>query len=126
MPVLLAALALAAGPAPAAPTAPTPVVASYCSRSGDLCFGIRRKQGAIFLDIDTFERYFTRYRLCVLGPTGKPACRSFPIRRRARLYGSSVRWNTNFPRLGPGLYRVTWKLGAQRLGPTLRFRVRPA
>lgn len=119
-------LALAAGPAQASPAAPTPVVASYCSGSGDLCFGIKRKQGAIFLDIDTFERYFTRYRLCVLGPTGKAACRSFPIRRRGRLYGSSVRWNTNFPRLGPGLYRVTWKLGAQRLGPTLRFRVRPA
>jgi hypothetical protein len=96
---------------------------SYCSRSGDLCYGIVRSGGTVSLRITTFARYFPRYRLCVQSPGGATTCRSFPIRRQGRLYGSTVIWYANFPRRGPGLYRVTWRLGAERLGPTLSFRI---
>ena len=120
-----AALVLAttfAAPAGGAAPIPGKALATYCSPSGDVCFGVFRRDGTVFLDVTTFARYFTRYRLCVDGPIGREVCKSFPIRKRGENYASSVRWNTNFPREGPGRYRVTWKLQA-RLGPTLSFRL---
>jgi hypothetical protein len=123
--IVVTAVLLVAGGAAAAEAAQRPTrIASHCSESGDVCYGIFRRDGAVFLDITTFARYFERYRLCVVGPRGRVACRSFPIRRQAQLWGSSVRWHTNFPREGPGRYRVTWRLGSRPLGPALTFRVR--
>ena len=121
--VLLATpFAVAAGGA-----APIPgkAIAAYCSPSGDVCFGVFRRSGVVYLDLTTFARYFGRYRLCVDGPVGREVCKSFPIRKRGANYGSSVRWSTNYPREGAGVYRVTWKL-QQRLGPTLKFTLREA
>ena len=112
--VLLAVAALA-------PSADAPV-ASYCSRSGDLCYGIARRDGAVVFKLDTFARYFNRYTLCVRAPDARTRCGSFPIFRRGTLYGSTVRWARNYPNAGPGVYRVSWRLGTQPLGPTLRFR----
>ncbi len=114
---LAAAVLLAIPPAASARS-------SYCSRSGDLCYGVMRPSGAVVLRIDTFARYFARYRLCVTDPSGRRSCRSFPIRRRGRLYGSSVRWSRNFPQRGPGVYRAAWFAFRSRLGPVLTFRVR--
>jgi hypothetical protein len=38
--------------------------------------------------------------------------------------GWIVRFARNYPNVGRGLYRVTWKqLGGNPLGPTLRFRL---
>ena len=96
-------------------------IKAYCSPSGDLCFGIFNRSGAVYLEIDTFARYFARYRLCVRGPSSSEICKSFPVRRRGRLWVSSVQWYRNFPSEGTGEYRVTWKRAASRLGPTLRF-----
>jgi hypothetical protein len=45
-----------------------PGASSYCSPSGDLCYGVVRRRGAIVLRIDTIERYFARYTLCVRPP----------------------------------------------------------
>ena len=97
-------------------------VASYCSSTGDLCFGIVRKNGALYLDITTVAQYFTRYKLCVKPPEGATTCRSFPIRSKGQFYKSSVLWHRNYPNRGPGRYRVTWKL-QQPLGPILSFRL---
>ena len=119
MEVLLATLVLLA-----APEAKPYRIAGYCSPSGDLCYGIVRRDGAVFLEIDTFARYFSRYRLCVDGPRGGNVCRSFVIRRRGRLFGSRVRWHTSFRGEGAGTYRVRWRLGGEPLGPPLRFRLR--
>jgi len=96
-------------------------IKAYCSPSGDLCFGIFDRSGAVYLEIDTFARYFARYRLCVRGPSANEICRSYPVRRRGQFWVSSVQWYRNFPREGAGEYRVTWKRAASRLGPTLRF-----
>ena len=101
----------------------TKPVASYCSGTGDLCLGVIRKDGALYMEITTFAQYFVRYSLCVKPPTGATTCRSFPIRRRGQLYESSVLWHRNYPNRGPGAYRVTWKL-QQPLGPTLTFRLK--
>ena len=112
---VVAALALPAGSA----AAPVPVK-TYCSASGDVCFGIFRKGGAIFLDLTTAARYFERYTLCVRPPRGAVTCRTFRIRRSGVLFASSVRWHTSFPARGAGTYRVTWRLQAP-LGPSLAF-----
>lgn len=117
----LVALALmASGPTLGSSERAEPV---YCSASGDLCFGIRGRGVTVVLTITTVERYFARYRLCVRPPRGATTCKSFPIRRSGRTYGSTVRWRAHFPNRGPGRYRVTWRLGANRLGPTLAFRL---
>ena len=117
-------IASAAVPAAAGGAAPKPVtVASYCSSTGDLCLGIFRKQGAIFLDLRAAARYFDRYSLCVRTPKGRTSCREFRLRRDGVFFASSVRWHTNFPAAGRGRYHVTWRLRAP-LGPSLTFVLR--
>jgi hypothetical protein len=96
--------------------------APYCSPSGDLCYAVVRRQGQIVLRIDTIERYFPRYTLCVTSPRGRRACGSFPIFRNRSLWTSAVRWQRQFPDHGPGRYRVSWRLGSRPLGPALTFR----
>jgi hypothetical protein len=112
-------------------------IASYCSPSGDLCYGIVDRSGAVYFELSTAARYFGRYRLCVRlvesplhggKPDDSPAwaerCGSFPVfRQRGSVWGSSVKFARQYPNLGRGTYRVTWKLGADPLGPSLRFRL---
>ena len=117
--VLLLALVWSLGPAAPAPR----TVASYCSPTGDVCYGAIDRSGAVYLELTTFAKYFGRYRLCVRPASRGETCRSFPVRRRGQQWGSSVRWYRNFPAAGPGVYRVTWKLGTRPLGPALRFRL---
>lgn len=124
----LAVLALATGAALSSPptaatgVAPKPI-ATYCSPTGDLCFGVFDRSGAVSLELTTFARYFARYHLCVTPPRGTATCKSFPVRESGRLYASRVRWHRNFPARGPGQYRVAWKLGGALLGPRLGFRL---
>jgi hypothetical protein len=98
-----------------------PGASSYCSPSGDLCYGVVRRRGAIVLRIDTIERYFARYTLCVRPPRGRNVCGSFPIFRNGPIWTSAVRWQRQFPNAGRGRYRVTWRLGGSPLGPSLAF-----
>lgn len=106
-----------------APGASAKTVASYCSPSGDLCYGVMDRGGSIRFELTTFARYFGRYGLCVRRPDGVQRCGTFPVLRSGRFWGSSVRFRRQFPGGGSGTYRVTWRLGTQALGPTLRFRV---
>ena len=105
-------------------------IASYCSSSGDVCYGIFNRSGKVYLRITTAARYFRRYRLCVrLLPPGSGAdlvlrCGSFPVfRQGGGTWGSSVNYARQYPVTNAGRYRVTWKLGATRLGPPLSFRL---
>lgn len=95
---------------------------TYCSQSGDVCYGIVRRSGALYLELTTFEKYFSTYRLCVTPPGARERCRRYAVRRQGRLYGSIVRWYGNFPMRRRGVYRVAWKLRAP-LGPALRIRL---
>ena len=51
----------------------TEAIASYCSSSGDICFGVFNRGGRARLKITTAARYFSRYTLCVtrLPPGGR-------------------------------------------------------
>jgi len=121
--VLVVALA-AAGASASSSAARPKTLAAYCSSSGDICFGILNRSGAVYLDLSAFARYFERYRVCVRPPGGAArSCRTFPLRPRGRVWGSSARYGRWFPVGAPGVYRVTWSLGSDPLGPTLRFRL---
>jgi hypothetical protein len=121
---LLAAALVAADIAASSGAAPPrKVIRSYCSSSGDLCFGVINKSGAIYFELTTAARYFSRYRLCVRPPTGSWRCGAYPMRQRGDFARSSVRFAGGFPYRGAGIYRVRWSLGGQPLGPTLRFRL---
>lgn len=119
----MAALVALSGVASHAHAAKPRTIASYCSKTGDLCFGILNRSGAVSLEINTFAKYFDRYILCVKPPRRVATCRSFPVRRLGQSYVSRVRWYRNYPARGPGVYRVTWRLGPSRLGPSLTFRL---
>ena len=125
--VVVAAFTVAASTAPAA--APSlRRIASHCSPSGDVCYGIFTRNRVVLLRISTAAHYFSRYTLCVKGPGGGAAgyvrCGSFPVfRQSGSTWGSTVRHARQYPVVGPGTYRVTWMLNGQALGPTLRFRL---
>ena len=128
--MVLAILVLAGGLGAVAgsQTAQQPrTLASYCSPSGDVCFGIINRGGAVYLELTTAAHYFDRYRLCVRPPGGGAAgllrCGSFPVFHRGPVLASSVKYARQYPIPGPGTYSVTWRLGTRTLGPTLRFRL---
>jgi hypothetical protein len=106
-------------------------IASYCSPSGDVCYGVFNRAGKVYLRITTAAHYFARYRLCVrLLPAGAGGgehalrCGSFPVfRQGGGTWGSSVNYTRQYPITNPGRYRVTWGQGATRLGPPLYFRL---
>jgi hypothetical protein len=121
--VLAAVLATTAVTASsAAAPAPRKVIASHCSASGDVCYGIVSRSGAVYFELTTAARYFLRYRLCVRPPAGAARCRPYSM-RPGRMWMSAVKFGGQFPHSGRGVYRVTWRLGSSPLGPTLRFRL---
>lgn len=98
----------------------------YCARSGDFCTqAIKSSKNVIHLVLrsPTLEG---RYTLCVTRPGGGKECRFFTLRRSGDRFVSQVRWGANFSSGGIGRYQVTWKLGPDKLGPTLGFRVADA
>jgi len=110
----------------AAFTTPVRTVASYCSPSGDVCYGIFKRGGKVSLEITTAAKYFNRYTLCVrrTRPAAPQRCGSFPVfRQGGSIWGSRVNYARQFPVKSPGRYRVTWKLGSGPLGPALQFRL---
>ena len=105
-------------------------IASYCSPSGDVCFGVFERHRRAYLRITTAAHYFGRYTLCVRflppGPSADNAlrCGSFPLfRGSSGTWVSSVNYARQYPVTRPGRYRVTWKSGGQALGPSLSFRL---
>jgi hypothetical protein len=125
---LLLGLLVALVAAPGASPATVRTLAGYCSPSGDVCYGIVDRGGDIRLELTTAARYFGRYILCVKPPGGGAAglrrCGSFPVfRAGGGTWASSVRLRRQFPASQAGVYRVTWRLDTQPLGPTLRVRL---
>jgi hypothetical protein len=127
---LLAVLSTSLSAAARTTASPGTTIASYCSSSGDVCYGIFNRSGKIYLRITTAARYFGRYNLCVrlLPPGSDPAhaqrCGLYPVfRQGGSTWGSSINYARQFPIKNPGRYRVTWKLGSSALGPPLTFRL---
>ena len=130
LPVLILVLTTATSSAAASPATRSKTIASYCSSSGDVCYGIFNRSGKVYLRITTAARYFKRYKLCVrLLPPGSDGshaqrCGSFPVfRQGGSTWGSSVNYARQYPLTFAGSYRVTWKLAGGALGPSLRFRL---
>jgi len=121
---LVAALAAALVAAVAADASRQTRVKSYCSPSGDVCYGIFKTGDGIYsFRLTLAAKYFARYRICVL-PLGQQArCKSFPVKKTGAGWGGTVIWQRNYPVRGPRGYRVTWRQGphARRLGPSLTF-----
>jgi hypothetical protein len=113
--VLAAAIgAVAAAPASAAST--------YCSPSGDLCYGAMANP-PVRLNITLMAEYFKRYRICVTGPDGERDCKRFRIRQvNNGLWVGKVRWARHFPNRGRGTYKVRWFGLGEALGPPVTFR----
>jgi len=56
------------------------------------------------------DRYFRRYRLCVMPPDGSLSCDVFRVPPPQHGYFSSmVTWNRHFPNHGPGQYSARWR-----------------
>lgn len=122
MRLVLATVCLAAVACASATAAPSGRIASYCSASGDSCYGIFKDRGDVIrFQLTLAAKYYNRYRICVKPPPGRrgaTTCRSFPVKKMGPVYGGAVIWDRNFPRSGPrGRYRVTWKPGVQAVGP---------
>ena len=119
---LVVALAVAV---PASIGAPAKALTSYCSPSGDVCYGIFKRGGKVSLEITTAAKYFNRYMLCVrrIRPAAPQRCGSFPVFRQG---GSTWGWRVNyarqFPAKFPDRYRVMRELGSGPLGPALQSR----
>jgi len=104
-----------------APAANQTRVKSYCSRTGDVCYGIFKSGSVYSFRLTLAAKYFQRYRICVR-PLGEQAkCKSFPVKKTGPAWGGTVIWQRNYPVRGPRGYRVTWRQGATRLGPPLTF-----
>ena len=104
--------------APAVATART----TYCSPSGDLCYGALDKGSMVSLRLTLMAGYFTRYRLCVTAPDGTRDCRRFRLHRIEHgMYDSKIRWARHFPRRGPGRYHARWRYAGGVLGPRVSF-----
>jgi len=96
-------------------------VKSYCSGTGDVCYGIFRTGSVYSFRLTLAAKYFGRYRICVR-PLGEQAtCKSFPVKKTGAAWGGTVVWQRNYPVRGPRGYRVTWRQGTTRLGPSLTF-----
>src|SRR5439155_638750 len=64
--LLVLALPSVASARPFAERATT--LASYCSPSGDVCYGLIRRNGVVGAELTTAAHYFNRYTLCVRPP----------------------------------------------------------
>jgi hypothetical protein len=118
----LVALVASLAVAPLALSADQARVASHCSSSGDVCYGIfKNDEGAVRFQLTTAAKYFRRYRICVRPLGQKTTCKIFRVRKIGANWGGKVSWQKNFPMAGPRRYRVTWWQRGHRLGPSLNF-----
>jgi hypothetical protein len=95
---------------------------SYCSKSGDVCYGVVPNTIPAKLQITTAARYFAKYRLCIASANGQRECHRFKMRKgSAGTYYSTVSVPAHFQFLGRGKYRATWYAGGSKLGPAVSF-----
>jgi hypothetical protein len=98
-------------------------IASYCSPSGDICYGILNRGGHVVLQITTAAHYFNRYTLCVTrlprssSPEHAQRCGAVPVlRQRAGTWGSSVSYTRQYPVLPPDASRSCGSVWEGRSG----------
>ena len=116
---LLAALAAVAAILPATALARS----SYCSTSGDVCYGVVKNSSPVKLRIVIAARYFSHYRLCIKAPKNRGTeCHRFSVHKAARgSFASTVVWPKHFKYYGKGTYHASWSTGGSSLGPAVKF-----
>jgi hypothetical protein len=115
LPLLLILLGALALPAPAAARS------SYCSASGDVCYGLSSGSDPK-ISLGLAAKYFDKARICVSPPSGNRTCGTFAVKRYGSIYGVRVRWSSKFPNKGKGTYKVKFYNGADSLGPAVSFK----
>ena len=123
--LLVTALALTMVPAGmTTASADVRVLDAYCSPSGDYCTLILKKDRRIVFTVRAFADYFGTVTTCVTKETR--VCRSRSPREGDNgIYRWSIRWQSNYPREGAGIYTVRWLAeSGDRIGPALHFRRR--
>jgi hypothetical protein len=95
---------------------------SYCSASGDICYGVTTSGGKVKLQVTLQANYFLDYKLCVTPPTGKRTCITDKVKKAKHgSWAATVTWNSKFPDAGKGTYKAKWYAG-QSLGPAVTFK----
>ena len=114
--VLLALLAFAA---------PAAARSSYCSPSGDFCYGLSDERDPK-ISLNMAARYFPKARICITPPDGaERTCKTYKVKDLGPIFGVRVRWSAKFPNHGPGKYRVKFYSAgstSEGLGPSVSFR----
>jgi hypothetical protein len=114
---LLALAASAAAIVPAGASARS----KYCSKTGDVCYGVVKNTSPTRLQITTAAKYFARYRLCI-SANGRRECHRFRMHKGAAgTYHSTVNLGKHYQYLGPGQYKAAWYAGGNKLGPSVTF-----
>jgi hypothetical protein len=116
-PLAVAAAAVAVVPAAAQ------AKSSYCSSSGDVCYGVVPGSSPVKLRIVLQAKYFERYKLCIKGPNGRKDCARFRIKRLQHgQYGSTVKvGGKKFPFEGKGTYHARYTVNGHLLGPAITY-----
>ena len=119
---ILIPLALTASAAAIVP-ATAQARSSYCSSTGDVCYGVVPGSSPVKLRISLQGKFFKRYKLCVRGPNGQLDCHRFRIKKQPNgLYGSTVKvGGKKYPFQGKGTYRARWSAGGHSLGPAVTY-----
>ena len=96
---------------------------SYCSKSGDVCYGVVKGSSPIKLRLALAAKYFNEFRICLRGPSGQRDCKTFKVRRlKGGIYGRTVKVAKHFEFLGKsGEYKARFSQNGQRLGPAVTF-----
>lgn len=116
---------LVAAPLAAAPaSATTPqvragwtVVTSYCSPSGDICYGILRKGETVRFRLTAFGGYFKTVDFCVKKAGSRAwVCRERPLKQgKNDIYVAKIRWQGNYPTNGDAKRVVRFMKGSPKL-----------
>lgn len=120
---VLAAGLLVAPLASAPATATTPqvlagwtTIASYCSPSGDICYGIREKNDKIQFRLSAFAKYFDTVDFCVKKRhTRNWVCNERDLKRSGPTYLAKIRWQGNYPTGGDAKRVVRFMKGSPKL-----------
>lgn len=100
---------------------------SYCSPTGDICYGAFGTGTSVQLRITLAAGFFTKYRLCVKSPDRKTDCRRLRLHRVAHgFFDSRVRWKRHFPYRGHGIYRASWRWAGGGRSRAITFREGPS
>lgn len=119
VPLLIAVLATLAFATPASART------SYCSPSGDFCYGLNGDRDPKIV-LNMAARYFPKARICVTPPDGaERTCKTYKVKDQGNVFGVRVRWSAKFPNHGPGKYKVKFYSAgstSEGLGPSVSFR----